>query len=224
MLRRVSPVPASVDKKIVQPESQEGELVPLKIVRIYGTHVHGSSDPRHDSDLVRIDHGPAGSEAGMPLALQQPHPGHDEKVVRPGVAELMPPVLADDLALVDLVDSPEVAVAVLVQEDGLEDVFLERHVGRELRLVVRAVEAHLQLRHVRRVRPDEIHSFEVVFAEVASFGMVDAVDLPYSEALIVEVLVMTLHVVDVLVGDGDVVRELGRAENLRLESRDGRLE
>lgn len=36
-----------------------------------------------------------------------------------GVAELMPPVLADDLALVHLIDAPEFRVAVFVEEDGV---------------------------------------------------------------------------------------------------------
>ncbi len=62
-----------------------------------------------------------------------------------GMAELVPPVLADDLGPVDLVDAPQVAVAFLVEEDGLEDVVFKGHHGRELRLVACAVEAHLQL-------------------------------------------------------------------------------
>ena len=81
----------------------------------------------------------------MSLALQKPHPGYDEEVVRETMAELMPPILANDLRFVDLVDGPQVAVSLLVEEDGLEDVVLERHGWRKLRLVVCAVETHFQL-------------------------------------------------------------------------------
>ena len=72
----------------------------------------------------------------------------------------MPPVLADDLALVDLIDAPEVAVSRLVQEDGLEDVVFEPDFGRELGLVVCAVEAHFQLGAVLGVFFDVVHWFE----------------------------------------------------------------
>ena len=42
------------------------------------------------------------------------------------VAELLPPVFADDLALLDFVDAPELLVAFFAEEDCLEDVVLER--------------------------------------------------------------------------------------------------
>ena len=66
----------------------------------------------------------------------------------------MPPILADDLALVDLVEVPEMAVPLFVQEDGLEDVALKVHLRWKLRLVVCAVEAHFQLAEIGLVRLD----------------------------------------------------------------------
>jgi len=56
------------------------------------------------------------------------------------VAELVPPVLANNFGLVDFVNGPEVAVAGFVEEDCLENVAVKVHVGRELGLVVCAVE------------------------------------------------------------------------------------
>lgn len=89
-----------------------------------------------------VDEGPRGGVAGVVPALEQPEPGHDEELVGPGVAELVPPVLADDFGFVDLVAGPEVRVACLAYDDGLGDVVFEGDLVRELRLVVGAVEAH----------------------------------------------------------------------------------
>lgn len=66
----------------------------------------------------------------------------------PGVAELVPPILTDDFGRVDFLVGPEMAVAGLVEEDGLEDVLVEGvgigGDGGELGLVVCAVEAHFE--------------------------------------------------------------------------------
>ena len=72
----------------------------------------------------------------------------------------MPPVLADDLALVDLVNAPEMTIPRFVKEDGLEDVIFECDFGRELGLVVGAVEAHFELGTVFGVFFDVVHWFE----------------------------------------------------------------
>lgn len=89
---------------------------------------------------MRIHHRPRSGEARVVAALDQPEPGDDKEVVRVGVAELVPPVFADDFGLVDFVDGPEVPVAVFVEENGLEDVTVKVHVGGKLGLVVCAVE------------------------------------------------------------------------------------
>lgn len=80
----------------------------------------------------------------------------------------MPPVLADDLVLVDLVDAPEVAVALFVEVDGLEHVLVKGYVWRELRLVVCAVEAHFELGAVLRVHFDVVHWFEAFFCPLVA--------------------------------------------------------
>ena len=85
---------------------------------------------------------------------------------------MMPPVLADDLALVNLVDIPQAAVALLVEEDGLEDVAVKVDLGRELGLVVCAVEAHFQLAEVGLVRLDEVHGPEVLLGILDALGLV----------------------------------------------------
>ncbi len=84
--------------------------------------------------------------------------------MREGVAELVPPVLADDFGFVDLVIRPEVRVARLVEEDGLEDVVLEGDLVWELGLVVGAVEAHLEFGGVGGVFFDVVHRFVVRLA------------------------------------------------------------
>lgn len=65
--------------------------------------------------------------------------------MREGVAELMPPVLADDLTLVYLIDTPQVAISFFVQENSLEYMVVERDFRWELGLVVGAVETHFEL-------------------------------------------------------------------------------
>ena len=109
---------------------------------------------------MRVHQRPGRRKPGMLAALQQPHPRHDEQIMRIRMTQLMPPILTDDLGRVDLVDRPQVAVAALVQEDGLEDVRVKGLVGRELALVVGAVEAHLDLSQVLRVHLDVVHGLE----------------------------------------------------------------
>ena len=46
-------------------------------------------------------------------------------ILTPPVLKLMPPILADNLVFLDLVNGPSLLVF-LVQEDGLEDVVLDR--------------------------------------------------------------------------------------------------
>lgn len=65
-----------------------------------------------------------------------------------GVAELMPPIFADDFRRIDFVLGPKMAVACFVKENGLEDVIFKGDGGRELRLVVCAVEAHFEFREI----------------------------------------------------------------------------
>lgn len=86
------------------------------------------------------------------------------------MAKLMPPVLADNFRLVNLIISPEMPITFLVEENGLEDVVLERDRGRELSLVVGAVKRHFQLGHVRRVGLDVVHWFEAVHLPVVTAG------------------------------------------------------
>ena len=209
-------VPAPIDQQIIQAEAQQGKGIALEIRRVGGAQVDGGSDAADDGDLVGVDQGPGGGEAGVFAALEQPHPRHDEEVVGEGVAELVPPVLADDGGRVDLLVGPQVRVARLVEEDGLEHVVLERHGGRELGLVVGAVEAHFELRRVGRVFLDVVHRLVVGGAVGVAGGLVDAGEGRDGAIRVVEVLVVPLHVGTVGVGDGDVVGEFGGAEDFAL--------
>lgn len=162
-----------------------------------------------------VDERPRSREARVSAAVEEPHPRDDEGVVRPGVAELVPPVLADDLVRVDLVDGPELFV-VLVKVDGLEDVLVEGDFRGELALVVCAVEAHFELGEVLRVHFDHVHGLEELLGKAETCGLVDARELLDGLLFVVEVFVVLLHVVAVPVGDGDVVCELGGAEHTLL--------
>jgi hypothetical protein len=74
------------------------------------------------------------------------------------VLELMPPILADDLVFFDLVNGPSLLV-LLVQEDGLEDVVLDRPLCiLQLVLEVRAIEAHFEKLRIRRDLFDQVHT------------------------------------------------------------------
>jgi hypothetical protein len=85
----------------------------------------------------------------------------------------MPPILADDSGFIDLPVRPEVAIPLLVEEDGLEDMVFKGHVGRELGLVVCAVEAHLELGEVGVVGLNVVHGAEVVAGRINAGGLVD---------------------------------------------------
>ena len=167
---------------------------------------------------MRIQHRPRTRVPHAILALQEHHKGHYKNVMRPTVAQLMPPVLANDLALVDLLVAPQVAVALLVQEDGLEHVVLEGDVLGKLALVVRRVEAHLQLGDVGRVHLDVVHRAEVLLGVLDARRLLVLAGQRFhaGSVLGVEVLVVLLHVVCVRVRDGDVVGELRVAQNFAL--------
>ena len=124
----------------------------------------------------------------------------------------MPPVLSNNLALVDLVDGPEVLV-LPVEVDGLEDVLVEWNLGRELALVVCAVKAHFQFGQVLRVHFDHVHWFEEFLGEGQAGGLVDARERGYRLGGVVEIFIVLLHVGRVPVGYGDVVGEFGGAED-----------
>lgn len=152
----------------------------------------------------------------MFAALEEPHPGDDEEVVGEGVAELMPPVLSNNLTLVDFVDTPEMAIALFVQVDSLEDMVLEGDFRRKLRLVVGTVKAHFELLEILGVFFDVVHGLIGFLCHFEADGLVDAGDLSDGLVRVVEVLVVLLHVVAVGVGDGDVVGEFGATEHLSL--------
>ena len=133
--------------------------------------------------------------------------------MRKGVTELVPPVLTDDLRRVDVVDGPEMRVAFLVQKDGLEDVVFKGDLGRELGLVVCAVEAHFQLAAVLGVHLNVVHWLKGLLGHFEAHGLVDAREGTDGLGGRVEVFVIALHVVAVGVGDGDVVGEFGAAKD-----------
>ena len=133
--------------------------------------------------------------------------------MRKGVAKLMPPVLADDLARVDIINRPQMAIALLVEEDGLEDVVFKGHLGRELGLIVCAVKAHFQLAAVLGVHFDVVHWLKGLFSHFEADGLIDTREGADGLGGRIEIFVISLHVIAVGVGDGDVVGEFGAAED-----------
>ena len=121
---------------------------------IVGAQTVRSRDTGHTCHFVHVDQGPAPCEDGPVLPIEEHHVGHHPHVMLPPVTELVPPLLLNHFGLVNLIDRPQLPVA-LVEEDGLKDVvfigdrgLLRLVVFAELVLVVGTVERHLDLRHV----------------------------------------------------------------------------
>ena len=80
------------------------------------------------------------------LAIDEHHVEYHSNIVLPLVTKLIPPLALNNLALVDLVDGPQMLLR-LVQESGLKDVlfiwnwgFICVMINAELMLVIHAVE------------------------------------------------------------------------------------
>lgn len=99
-------IPLSVDQQVIQPETQQGELVVFEILGVVGAQIDGGGNAADDGDLMGVDQGPAGGEAGGVLGLEEHQPGNYHDVVSEAVAELVPPISADDFGLVDFMVGP----------------------------------------------------------------------------------------------------------------------
>ncbi len=206
------------------------EQILSKVVEtaVLGPQPPRGCDPAHARHLVHIHQRPAAREPRAPPPLQEHHPRHHAHVVLPAVAQLVPPFSLDDRGGGDLVDGPEVAV-VGVEEDGLEDVLVVRLGGHggvvvlpELVLVVCAVEGHFDLLHVRRVRVRVVHGAVAAGLAVLPLSFVFGKgDLRFlrcvlrwgAEGGLEGGFVVAGEVLAVAVGDGDVVVEVGAAQD-----------
>lgn len=146
----------------------------------------------------------------------------------PSMTELMPPFAFYDFGLVDLVDGPEVAVG-FVEEDGLEDVlvigdrsFIGVVVHAKLMLIICAVKGHFDLLHVLWVGVGVIHGSVTWWFTILTFLFIlSECDLSFlffilgfgAEFRVETGFVVFLEVFAVGVGDGDVVEEVGAAED-----------
>lgn len=182
----------------------------------------------HTSHLMHIDQRPASRKPRAIFPVQEHHPRNNTHVMLPPVTQLMPPFPLDDLALVDLVDGPEVAVG-FVEEDGLEDVlvvgdggFVGGMVHPELMLVVGTVEGHFDLLHVFGVGVRVVHwsvaggfavlAFLLVFGEGDLFFLL--LVFGFGAEVGVEVgFIVVGKVFAIRVGDGYVVEEAGTPED-----------
>lgn len=89
-------IPLTIRNQIIQPKRQESKLVALQILRVSSAKVDSCSDARDASNLVGVDESPSGGETGVVASVEGPEPRDDEEVVCEGVAELVPPVFADN--------------------------------------------------------------------------------------------------------------------------------
>ena len=144
------------------------------------------------------------------------------------MAQLVPPFPFDHLVGVDLIDRPEVGVAI-VKEDGLEDVVVVgdwRFVGvvihTELVLVVCAVKGHLDLVHVFWVGMRVVHRSVTWRFPIRTLSFILGEGdllfllfiLRFGAQLGVEMgFVVLLEVFRVGMCDGDVVEELGASQD-----------
>ena len=94
------------------------------------------------------------------------------------MAELVPPFPFDYFVRVDLIDGPEVGVAI-VEEDGLEDVvvvgdggFVGVVIHTELVLVICAVESHFDLLHIFGIGVRVVHGSETGWFSIWTFAFV----------------------------------------------------
>jgi hypothetical protein len=104
------------------------------------------------------------------------------------------------------------SIAVFIQIDGLENMFVKLDLGWKLALVICAVEAHFEFGQIGRVHFDVVHGLEILLRPLVARGLVGVGEFGNGSRLVVEVLVVLAHVVGVPVRDGDVVGELGGAE------------
>ena len=128
----------------------------------------------------------------------------------------MPPVLANDLRLVDVADAPELRISVLVWEDGLKDVVVEINVLGKLSLVVGAVEAHLKFGFLVRGGGffDLVHGLEALLSHFTPGSLVDSGERFHAYTIVVKVLVVIPHIRRVGVSNGNVVREFGAPKDI----------
>ena len=188
----------------------------------------GGGKIRGEEEKGTYNKSPGASKVGMVLAVDKHHVRHDPYVMLPPVPQLMPPLLLDDLALVDIVNRPEMPVG-LVQENGLEHVLPVRYrrligvmVHPELMLIISAVERHFDLHWVFGVGMRVVHWSEARGLAAGTgylvLGETDLVLLILRLGLCAEVAgemsgVVFGKVGGVRMGDGDVVEEAGAAED-----------
>lgn len=166
--------------------------------------------------------GPRSCKQGVVLPVDKHHPRDYPCVMLPSVAQLMPPFSLNHLALVDLINRPQVAVG-LIQKNALEDMTVIRDwrsisimVHAELMLVVCAVERHLNLLWVFCVGVRIVHGpITARFAFLAPcliFGEFYLLFLVLGFGLrtqfgIEACFVLLLEIFGIRVGDGDVIKE-----------------
>ena len=80
----------------VQPETQSSKIILVQLLLVVCTELVRGGLARDNRQLMCVDQGPrAGVSRVLGVPIEQPDPGDDEGVVRPRVAELVPPVFTD---------------------------------------------------------------------------------------------------------------------------------
>lgn len=73
---------------------------------------------------------------------------------------------------------------------------------------------HLKLGEVLVIHLDVVHWLEGLLGHFLANALVDAAENRHGFVFVVEVLVVSAHVVGIVVSDGDIVGPLHRSENL----------
>ena len=175
-LRLLSPlVPNPMTNPQILPKQILRKIIKLDILRPQPIR---RRYPTHTRHLMHINQRPTPRKERVFLAIQEHHTRNDADVVLPSMTELVPPFAFDDFVGIDLIDGPEVGVAV-VEEDGLENVVVVGDGGLigvvihpELVLVICAVKGHFDFLHVFGVGVRVVHRSETGWFSTWAFAFV----------------------------------------------------
>jgi len=88
------------------------------------------------------------------------------------MAQLVPPIFANDLLWINLVVCPKLSISVLVQENGLKDMRFVRLRKWKLTLVVSYVETQVKLASVFIIGSNQIHWSEFLARKIATGSLI----------------------------------------------------
>ena len=126
--------------------------------------IHPPAREKQGEEEAKTHHQcPTPRKPGPILPIDEHHVRYNPHIMLPPMSQLMPPLLLNHLALVNLINRPHMPVA-LIQENALKDMilvwygrFIRIVIQSELMLVVGAIERHLDLVRVLGVGVRVVH-------------------------------------------------------------------